>query len=142
MRIGELAGAVDLGVETLRFYEKAGLMPAAAREANGYRRYGEAEVQRLRFIRNCRALDMSLDEVRELLAFIDDPQPDCGAVDRVVERHLAHVRERLEGLRRLETQLSGLLGACGSARAEDRCAIVLALSGETAPAGARGVHTG
>ncbi|MGA0609532.1 Cd(II)/Pb(II)-responsive transcriptional regulator [Caldimonas sp. KR1-144] len=142
MRIGELATAAAMDVETVRFYEKAGLLPAAAREANGYRRYGEAAAQRLRFIRNCRALDMSLDEVRELLAFIDAPKPDCGAVDQVVERHLAHVRERLDGLRRLEVQLAGLLGACASAKAEERCAIVLALSQAEAPAGVRGVHTG
>lgn len=142
MRIGELARAADLDVETVRFYEKSGLLPAVAREANGYRRYAESDAHRLRFIRNCRALDMSLDEVRELLAFIDAPQHGCGTVDGVVERHLVHVRERLEGLRRLESQLEGLLSACASANAEDRCAIVLALSQADALAGARGVHTG
>ena len=66
MRIGELAQAAGLDVETVRYWEKAGLLPPPARRDNNYRRYGEAALHRLRFIRNCRALDMSLYEVRSL----------------------------------------------------------------------------
>ena len=130
MRIKEIATAAALPVDTVRHYEKAGLLGVPKRGENNYRRYGAGDVQRLRFIRNCRALDMSLDEVRELLDFIDHPGRDCSPVDAVVDEHLAHVRERLEALRVLERQLQTLRGACGQARPHAACGIVLALSGE------------
>ena len=144
MRIKELSAATGVPVDTIRHYEKAGLLRSPHRSDNNYRRYAVADAQRLAFIRNCRALDMSLDEVRELIAFLDHPQPDCSAVDRVIEQHLAHVRARLAGLQRLEAQLTRLAAACGAVKPEDRCGIVLALGSEapatTFPAG-RGVHT-
>lgn len=146
MRIGELAQAVGLDVETVRYYEKAGLLPPAARAGNNYRSYDEAAAQRLRFIRNCRALDMSLDEVRVLLNYIDHPRADCSAVDDVVAEHLGHVRERLASLQLLERQLELLQQACSHASPHEVCGIVLALSQPTdettaTPAAARGVHS-
>ncbi|RZT97623.1 Cd(II)/Pb(II)-responsive transcriptional regulator [Rivibacter subsaxonicus] len=135
MRIKELAARCQVPVDTIRHYEKAGLLGRPARSANGYRRYTEADAERLVLVRNCRSLDMSHDEVRELLAFIDHPAPDCGAVDRVVAAHLEHVRNRLDALKRLEQQLGGLLASCGSARTGEGCAIVAALAAD----GERGV---
>lgn len=155
MRIKQLADAAEVPVDTVRHYEKAGLLGAARRSDNGYRRYVDTDVQRLRFIRHCRELDMSLDEVRELLRFLDHPRPDCSAADAVVSNHLAHVRERLAALRRLERQLVRLVGACSHPRPQERCGIVLALqapdtaprrraASDTAPRrhAARGVHSG
>lgn len=143
MRIGELARAVGLDVETVRYYERAGLLPAPARHANNYRRYGEDALRRLRFIRNCRALDMSLDEVRTLLAFIDAPGTDCRPVDALVAAHLDHVRDRIRTLRQLERQLVALQRACGDAEPHAACGVVLEL-GRADPPGrrrpARGVH--
>jgi DNA-binding transcriptional MerR regulator len=146
MRIKELSTAAAVPVDTIRHYEKAGLLAAPQRSANGYRRYRPGDAERLRFIRHCRELDMSLDEVRELLQFLDHPSPDGHAADAVVRNHLAHVRERLAGLRRLERQLVRLVGACTHPKPDERCGIVLALQ---APDGAaaprrrtRGVHTG
>jgi Cd(II)/Pb(II)-responsive transcriptional regulator len=121
MRIGELATAAGLEVETVRYYEKAGLLPAPARRDNNYRRYDDTALQRVTFIRNCRALDMSLDEVRILLRFIDRPGGDCSPVDALVAEHLGHVRRRLAGLRQLERQLVLLQQACGHAKPQ-RCA--------------------
>ena len=80
MKIGELAAAAGLPVETVRFYEKQGLLPAPHRRENNYRRYDEGALQRLRFIGNCRALDMSLDEVRVLLVIASScPRGSTGA---------------------------------------------------------------
>jgi DNA-binding transcriptional MerR regulator len=129
MRIKEISDVTALPVDTIRHYEKAGLLGAPKRGENNYRRYGTGDVQRLRFIRNCRALDMSLDEVRVLLDFIDHPGSDCSPVDAVVDEHLAHVRDRLKALRILERQLETLRKACGQTRPRADCGIVLALSG-------------
>jgi len=153
MRIKQLADAAGVPVDTIRHYEKAGLLGAPRRTGSGYRDYAAADVERLRFVRHCRDLDMSLDEVRELLDFLDHPRPDCSAADAVVRNHLAHVRERLAALRRLERQLVRLVGACSHPRPQERCGIVMALSAPDAapnaapdarPArrAARGVHSG
>ncbi|MEW6706833.1 MAG: Cd(II)/Pb(II)-responsive transcriptional regulator [Pseudomonadota bacterium] len=142
MKIGELARAAGLPVETVRFYEKQGLLPAPARQDNNYRRYDARALQRLRFIGNCRALDMSLDEVRTLLDFIDQPRADCSAVDALVDEHLRHVRSRIAELRALEKQLKLLQSACGHQRPHEVCGIVLALSNEQAASPPRrGVHS-
>jgi Cd(II)/Pb(II)-responsive transcriptional regulator len=142
MKIGELAAAAGMPVETVRFYEKQGLLPAPARHGNNYRRYDAAALQRLRFIGNCRALDMSLEEVRTLLGFIDQPSADCSPVDALVAEHLRHVRERMAELKALEHQLKLLQSACGHAAPHEVCGIVLALSAgaPTGPA-RRGVHS-
>jgi DNA-binding transcriptional MerR regulator len=134
MRIRQLAEAANLPVDTVRHYEKAGLLRAPPRGDNNYRRYDETDLQRLRFIRNCRALDMNLDEVRELLAVIDDPGADCSPVDALVAEHLGHVRERIASLRELERQLTALQRACGKVRPSELCGIVLALSSPRAAA--------
>jgi len=137
MRIKELSVAAAVPVDTIRHYEKAGLLAAPERRENNYRHYAEADAQRLRFIRNCRALDMSLDEVRVLLTFIDHPASDCSPVDAVVDEHLLHVRERLVALQLLERQLETLRRACGQARPHAACGIVLALSNDSPPSTGR-----
>ena len=71
MKIGELSQATGVDVETIRYYEKSGLLPAPARQANGYREYGTSHLERLAFVRHCRALDLPLAEVQRLLAFVD-----------------------------------------------------------------------
>ncbi len=130
-------------VDTIRHYDKAGLLGAPERQGNNHRHDAEADMQRLRFIRNCRALDMSLDEVRVLLTFIHHPASDCSPVDAVVEEHLLHVRERLVALQLLERQLETLRRACGQARPHATCGVVLALSNDSPPSSGRarsGLH--
>jgi Cd(II)/Pb(II)-responsive transcriptional regulator len=127
MRIGELAERTSTPVDTIRYYEKAGLLPAVDRSAGNYRAYGPAQVQRLNFIRRCRALDMSLDEIRALLDFCDAPSRDCGAVNTLLDEHLAHVETRLRDLQRLARELRQLRSACRSPGAAEQCQILLAL---------------
>jgi Cd(II)/Pb(II)-responsive transcriptional regulator len=142
MKIGELAAAAGMPVETVRFYEKQGLLPAPTRAGNNYRHYDAGALQRLRFIGNCRALDMSLEEVRVLLQFIDQPSADCSPVDALVAEHLQHVRERMAELKALEHQLKLLQSACGHAAPHEVCGIVLALSeGAGIGPARRGVHS-
>lgn len=130
MKIGELAERAHTPVETVRYYEKAGLMPAPARTEGNYRRYDEGHVARLRFIRHCRALDLSLDEIRALLRVRDDPQADCTAADELVRQHLAHVRQRMDELAQLRDQLQALERLCGRARPSAECRILAELAQE------------
>ncbi len=141
MRIGELGKAAGVGSETIRYYERAGLLPPPRRQANGYRSYGTAHVERLSFIRHCRALDMPLADVRLLLDFLDHPRRDCGDVNRLIVEHLARVRARLKSMRALERQLKNLRGRCDAQRATTSCGIlrelVTAVQDEGLPVTAR-----
>ncbi len=133
MKIGELARATATPVETIRFYEREGLMPAPARTGGNYRAYADAHLRRLVFIRKCRSLDMALDEIRALLDFKDRPADDCGEVNAVLDEHIRHVAQRIEELRALEQELLALRARCGSDRAGAACEILkeLAAPGET-----------
>ncbi len=92
MRIGELAERAAIKVDTVRYYEKAGLLPLPPRRPNGYRDYGIAHLERLAFIRHCRALDMPLDDVRQLLDLLAHPSADCQDANRLVDEQLARVQ--------------------------------------------------
>nr|MCU0927283.1 MerR family transcriptional regulator [Hydrogenophaga sp.] len=84
MQIKALSAATGVDVETIRYYERQGLLPAPPRQANGYRDYGQAQLERLAFVRHCRALDMPLADVRQLLAALDAPGPECGDVNALI----------------------------------------------------------
>ena len=132
MKIGELATATDSAVETIRFYEREGLLPAPSRTASNYRHYGAAHAQRLAFIRRCRSLDMGLDEVRVLLRYQDLPSDSCGEVNAVLDAHIGHVAQRLRELKLLEKQLRDLRARCASALSGQACGILEELNAESA----------
>lgn len=140
MHIKDLAQATGVPADTIRHYERAGLLRPPPRGDNNYRRYTDVDVQRLCFIRNCRALDMSLDEVRTLLDCLDHPPPDCSPVTTVITGHLEHVRHRLATLQQLERQLVALQQACTQPGRPDLCGMVLALSAPDAEGPAAGAH--
>lgn len=124
MRIGELARTTGVEVETIRYYEKAGLLPLPPRQANGYRDYGEPHVERLAFIRHCRALDMPLAAVKRLLNFEAHPEADCTDINRLIDEQLGRVRERLNSMQALERQLVALRGRCVANRTAGECGIL------------------
>lgn len=128
MKIGELAAATATSIESIRFYEREGLIPAPNRTASNYRSYEDEHVQRLAFIRRCRSLDMALDEVRQLLRFKDTPSADCGDVNTLLDAHIRHVAERVVELRALEKELVGLRARCKTADAGASCEILKELS--------------
>jgi Cd(II)/Pb(II)-responsive transcriptional regulator len=136
MKIGELAARADTQVETVRYYEREGLLPPAARSDSNYRLYGPAHAQRLAFIRQCRSLDMSLDEIRALLRFVDTPQADCQGVDSLIDAHIGHVAERIRELRQLQGALKELRALCDGSRTVAECGILAAV-GVSAAAPAR-----
>lgn len=124
MKIGTLARSTGVDIETIRYYERIGLLPAPERLPNGYRAYGERQLERLAFIRHCRALDMPLADIRLLLDFMTEPAGDCSAVNRAVDAQLERVRTRLKSLRALEKQLSSLRAQCSLARSRRDCGIL------------------
>lgn len=151
MKIGELARVTNTQVETIRYYEREGLLPATARSEGNYRIYGEAHAERLSFIRHCRSLDMTLDEIRVLLRFKDAPADNCGEVNALLDEHIGHVAERMRELRQLERQLKGLRELCREAQDAAHCGILAELSqvarqnpaGNSSAAGhVRGAHKG
>lgn len=124
MRIGELARQTHSAVETIRFYERSGLLSSAGRSTANYRDYGPAQVERLNFIRRCRTLDMSLDEIRALLDFCDRPSTNCAAVNDLLDEHIQHVESRLKELRRLSRELRDIRDACRVPGVADECQIL------------------
>lgn len=141
MKIGELATASDTAVETIRYYEREGLLPEPARTESNYRTYGQEHLARLQFIRYCRGLDMSLDEVRVLLRFKDSPHENCGDVNTVLDEHIGHVSRRIKELRALEKELRALRARCGETREAQECGILEGLSkASNRPKKGRGQH--
>ncbi|MBE0958843.1 Cd(II)/Pb(II)-responsive transcriptional regulator, partial [Escherichia coli] len=116
MRIGELGKKADCLVQTVRFYESEGLLPEPARSEGNFRLYDEVHLQRLLFIRRCRAKDITLDESRQLLNLRDRPELGCGEVNALVDAHIAQVRTKMKELRALERELMDLRRSCDSAR--------------------------
>ncbi|TPE62619.1 helix-turn-helix domain-containing protein [Sandaracinobacter neustonicus] len=127
MRIGELAKATETRVETIRWYEKVGLLQHNSRTTGNYRTYGEPELARLSFIRRARALGFSLDQVRELLDLAETDGQDCAAVDRLAAAQLKAIDQRLEDLQALRAELSKLLRACEGGSVTN-CRIIEALA--------------
>ena len=124
MKMGDLARATGVDIETIRYYERVRLLPEPRRQPNGYRSYGPEHVERLAFVRHCRALDMPLADIRLLLGFIADPRGDCSDVNRAVDVQLDRIRARLKSLRALEKQLSALRAECSRTRSRRECGIL------------------
>lgn len=127
MRIGELSRRFGVPVETIRYYEREGLLPTPDRTASNYRAYGPAHDDRLRFIVNCRALDMSLAEIKLLLRYHDNPRKDCHDVTAVLDEHISHVAARVTELKHLERQLRELRRACRAGHRAGDCGILKSL---------------
>jgi Cd(II)/Pb(II)-responsive transcriptional regulator len=130
MKIGELARATGASIETIRFYEREGLLAEPARTEGNYRLYGIQHAERLAFIRHCRSLDMALDEIRVLLRFKESPQDNCAGVNELLDEHIGHVAQRLRELRALEKQLKALREQCTEAHAASECGILKELSAD------------
>lgn len=118
MRIGELAKITQTQVETIRFYEREGLLGEPPRSEGNYRLYKPEHLERLAFIRHCRSLDMTLDEIRALLRSQDAPRDNCQAVNDVLDEHIEHVARRIRELKQLRQELKALRRHCDGVAAE------------------------
>lgn len=123
MKISEAAAASGCHLETIRYYEKVGLVPRPRRTGSGYRAYTEADVDRLRFISRGRELGFSLEEIRSLLRLGDEPNLSCLDVDRMARAHLVDIRGRISQLQHMAEELDRVISGCAQDRREN-CAIL------------------
>lgn len=128
LKIGELARRTNCPAETIRYYERERLLPPPARSEGNFRLYGAEHLARLSFIRRCRSLDMTLDEIRTLLRYRDSPSEVCQAVNELLDTHIDHVAARIAELKQLEEQLQSLRRQCDDSRQSRDCGILNALS--------------
>lgn len=123
MKIGELASVTGTPVASIRYYERESLLSRPARTAGNYRIYDAADKERLAFIRHCRSLDMTLEEIRTLLRFKDEPTDTCADVNALLDAHIGHVATRIADLKRLQAELKDLRAQCVAAQGDD-CGIL------------------
>lgn len=130
MKIGELAQRAGVGIDTVRYYEREGLLPRAQRLASGYRTYEEHDVKRLRFVRRAKALGFTLPEVRELLELSAHRDDDMAAMKAAAIGKIADVEAKLAELERMRSGLRALAASCPGHGALEQCPILDALAGE------------
>ncbi len=119
LTIGSLGKRTGTKVQTIRYYEQIGLMPEPGRTEGGQRRYGDAEVDRLSFIRHARQLGFSLEAIRELLDLSDNPDRSCGEADSIARRQLKQVELRMDRLKALRTELKRMIQECSGGKTAD-----------------------
>jgi Cd(II)/Pb(II)-responsive transcriptional regulator len=124
MRIGELAKRTNCDIETIRYYEKSGLLPEPMRTGSGYREYQAEHQERLQFIRHCRSLQIGLPEIRVLLDLKSNPSAGCQSVDELLEHHIARVQAQMATLKTLEQQLVSLRNQCREPHSVEECGIL------------------
>lgn len=117
--IGVLSTRSGVNIETIRYYERVGLLRKPPRTARGYRLYRPADIDRLRFIRRARDLGFALDDIRRLLDLSDQKSRSCRRVAAIATRHLVDVRAKLSDLERMEGVLSGLVASCSEGTMPD-----------------------
>lgn len=127
--IGALADLAGVNVETIRFYQRKGLMPEPEKPYGSIRRYGDAELARVRFIKAAQRLGFSLEEVADLLRLEDGTR--CGEARQLAEHKLADVRQKLSDLQRIESVLTALVARCSAVRGRVNCPLIASLQ-ETA----------
>ena len=128
LRIGDLAKGTGTKVVTVRYYEQIGLLPVPSRTAGNYRTYSNEQMRRLRFIRRCRDLGFTLDQIRDLLRLSSQKDEECGEVDRITAQHLIEVEQKISDLKRLAKELRRLNNCCQGNGIVADCRIIEALS--------------
>lgn len=129
LTIGKLAAATGVNIETIRYYERAGLIAAPARTTGNYRAYAPADVARLRFIKRTRDLGFSLEQVRALLGIARERERDCRTVDAIAIQHLAEVDRKIADLKALRRELADAVASCAGGTVAE-CRILEAFSPE------------
>ncbi len=133
MQIGDLSRATGVNIETIRYYERAGVLPPPVRQSNGRRSYGAADARRLGFIRHARELGFDLSSVRVLLALQEQPEASCEDASRIAQSQLEAVESRLVRLLALRDELSRMILGCARGKVSE-CRVIEALAaGQTQP---------
>ena len=132
LTIGAFARAAGVNVETIRFYQRKGLLPEPDKPYGSIRRYGEADVTRVRFVKSAQRLGFSLDEIEELVRLDDGSH--CEEASSLAEHKLKDVREKMADLARMESVLSELVSACHLRQGNVSCPLIASLQGDASPA--------
>ncbi len=127
LSIGQIARRAAVGVETVRYYEREGLLNRPQRKPSGYRVYGDDVVARLRFIRRAKTLGFTLKEIKDLLSLRLDENASCGSIKKRAELKIADIETRIDTLKRMKKALGGLVAACDGRSTVSRCSILEAL---------------
>lgn len=130
MTIGQLARRADVNVETIRYYERRGLIPRPEKPASEYRQYSEDMIRRITFIKRSKELGFTLKEISELLSLRIDPRTTCGDVKRRAEEKVRDIDERIRTLQRMRTALVRLAGSCRGKGPKSECPIIEFLDAE------------
>jgi Cd(II)/Pb(II)-responsive transcriptional regulator len=133
MRIGELARKAGSQPETVRCYERLGLLPQPERSEGNHRIYDEQHLERLQFIRNCRAVGIPLDDIRRLLYSRNRPDLVCDEINQLIDTHIARLRAQISTLRGLENHLRGIRACCDTPRTAGDCGILAGLESAGRP---------
>lgn len=128
IQIGELAKRAECPVVTIRFYENEGLLPLPNRSKGNYRIYNESDIERLQFIRHCRALNMTLDEIKTLLNYKDFPSKVCNEVNELLDKHIQKVSSIIQEQLTLKEQLISLRKRCTGLQMAASCGVLIELS--------------
>jgi Hg(II)-responsive transcriptional regulator len=131
MRIGEVAAEAGVGIQTLRYYERRGLLLAPKRQTSGYRRYDADVIQRIRFIRRAQDLGFTLQEIADLLTLWPDSTRSCGLVEHRASDTLARIDEKIHDLQRMRGALAHYVTACRDREVVDACPLLAALGQES-----------
>ena len=127
MKIGEMASRVGCSIQTIRYYEREGLLPTARRSSGNFRLYGQEELAILTFIKHCRALDIPLGDIKVLLQLKASPNSSCDSINTMIARHLEKVRQKVEELHALEASLVEMANSCQDDRTITDCGILHSL---------------
>jgi Hg(II)-responsive transcriptional regulator len=136
MKTGEVAAQAGVNVETLRYYERRGLLPAPARRDSGYRQYGPDAVRLVRFVKRAQELGFSLAEVESLLELAGGGPENCDAARRLAQRRVAELDRRIADLRAMRDSLDRLLATCSLPRAERECPLLQSIEHAASAEGA------
>ncbi|MCF6285509.1 MAG: MerR family DNA-binding protein [Candidatus Hydrogenedentes bacterium] len=133
LTIGKVARLAEVGIETIRFYEREGLIPDPPRSESGYRHYGEDSVARIRFIKKAKALGFSLAEIGELLSLRAKPSGSCANVQAKAHEKIAEIDQKIETLQAMRTSLQGLVVECRGTGPRSKCPILNTLEAKEIP---------
>ena len=124
LTIGKVAKAAEVSIDTLRYYERIGMVSPVMRLDSGYRIYDPSSVRTLRFIKQAQGLGFTLDEIRQLIDLRTPTSARCGTVRKKAEKHLSDVKDRIGDLRRMQSALEKLIARCAQKKTDTECPII------------------
>ncbi|AXV66194.1 MULTISPECIES: Cd(II)/Pb(II)-responsive transcriptional regulator [Pseudoalteromonas] len=127
MKIGELSKTTGCSIQTIRYYEKEGLLSTPERTEGNYRLYGERALKELEFIKHCRSLDIPLTDVKRLMELKNKPEESCASVNKLIAQQLALVNNRMRELKALKAELQQMASLCTTENTIEACGIIKSL---------------